>query len=201
MHQKVIGIGFHKTGTTSLGKALVILGYSNFHGASIVRKRLGNKIMMDLLYERKLDPILKIAEEADSMEDNPWFSIYKALDSYFPHSKFILTIRDEKKWLSSAKRYFKGESDFRKHIYGVGNPKGNEDIFLNKYRQHNLEVINYFEDRPEDLLIVELDKGYGWNELCQFLNKPIPFEQFPHLNKSQNRLFKKVNHYIKKLID
>jgi hypothetical protein len=201
MEKKVIGIGFHKTGTTSLGRALEILGYSNLHGAGNVRNQLGNAEMMRLLYENQLDPILQIAEQAQSMEDNPWFSIYPQMDSYFPGSKFILTIREDEKWLKSALKYFKGESDFRKWIYGHGSPVGNESIFQERYRLHNAQVLAYFKHRPKDLLVVDWEKGAGWPELCKFLGNAIPQQPFPHLNKKKDTSFlSKVKQYVKKTV-
>ena len=38
----VFGIGFHKTGTTSLATALGMLGYRTVHGAGPLRKILGH---------------------------------------------------------------------------------------------------------------------------------------------------------------
>jgi hypothetical protein len=75
----------------------------------------------------------------------------------------------------------------RTWIYGVGCPEGNEDIYLNRYEQHNQEVIDYFRDRPDDLLILDLAKGDGWEQLCAFLGADIPNEPFPHANKARNR--------------
>jgi len=198
MKKKIIGVGFHKTGTTSLGMALEELGFSNLHGAGVVRNELGNAEMMRLLYENQFEPILEIAEKAQTMEDNPWFLIYPQLDTRFPDSKFILTIREDKKWLKSAIKYFKGESDFRKWIYGHGNPLGNEATFLERYRLHNEQVLTYFQDRPNDLLVINFENGDGWPQLCQFLNKPIPTEPFPHLNKRKTTpLPSRIKRHIK----
>ena len=48
----------------------------------------------------------------------------------------------------------------RKWVYGVGFPQGNEDIYLERYKFHNEDVLNYFKDRPGDLLVVPKDKQH-----------------------------------------
>ena len=82
----------HKTGTTSLGLALLKLGYSVL-GARI---DLGEK-----LSEGRIEEVLEIAEPFDALQDVPWALLYKELDEKFPNSKFILTVREEEKWLKS----------------------------------------------------------------------------------------------------
>ena len=59
----------------------------------------------------------------------------------------------------------------RKYIYGVGSPKGNEDIYLKKYTSHNAEVLEYFKNRTNDFLVMDLSNGDGWEKLCPFLVK------------------------------
>ena len=36
----------------------------------------------------------------------------------------------------------------------------------------------------EDLLIIDITKGEGWEKLCLFLNKEIPNTEFPHRHKT-----------------
>jgi hypothetical protein len=184
--KKVFGIGFHKTGTTSLGVALEHLGYQVCHGAVPLRKALGHRLMMHMLYDGHLDPIMRLAARYDAFEDNPWFLLYRDLDRHFGGSKFILTIRDESRWLESASRYFGAtQSDLRLWIYGVGNPAGHEQRWLERYRRHNEDVKKYFRRRPEDLLVVDWERGDGWTELGTFLGCSIPSSAppFPRVTK------------------
>jgi hypothetical protein len=184
---KVFGIGFHKTGTTTLGVALEQFGYRVCHGAAPVRAALGHRRMLDLLHAMDLDRIMTVATWFDAFEDNPWFVLYRDLDERFPGSKFILTTRDDDSWLDSSLRYYGGsESDLRSWIYGVGSPVGNEALYLERYRRHNREVRAHFVQRPADLLIVDWQLGQGWNELSTFLGLERPRVAFPHANKSPN---------------
>lgn len=36
----------------------------------------------------------------------------------------------------------------------------------------------------DKLKILNLSAGQQWLELCEFLNKPIPTDKFPHENKT-----------------
>ncbi|TDZ61741.1 hypothetical protein CTRI78_v004164 [Colletotrichum trifolii] len=35
---------------------------------------------------------------------------------------------------------------------------------------------------PERLLVLNLEKGFGWEEICAFLDKPVPGEPYPRIN-------------------
>jgi hypothetical protein len=173
---KVFGIGFHKTGTSTLRVALSKLGYK------VCDAYLD---CVESLSKGDLSPILNIVAQYDAFEDNPWPVLYQEMDRRYPGSKFILTIRNEQKWIKSMVNYFgKENTPMREWIYGFGCPKGNEKIYLERYRKHNKEVIEYFKNRPDDLLILSLERGDGWNELCNFLKVPVPDKPFPHVNKS-----------------
>ncbi|MFB6226473.1 MAG: sulfotransferase family protein [Candidatus Paceibacteria bacterium] len=184
---KIFGIGLQKTGTSSLGKALRILGYDV----------CGYKedIVEDFL-QGEFKKVLERVEDYDAFQDNPWPFLYEILDKKYPGSKFILTERSEKRWINSMVNNFGYKSTkLREKIYGKGHPKGNERKYLNKYKEHNKEVKNYFKKRPDDFLVVNWEKGDGWEKLCGFLGEEIPEEGFPHSNKGIYGRFK----YFKKL--
>jgi hypothetical protein len=56
------------------------------------------------------------------------------------------------------------------------------DRFLAAYRRHDRAVKDHFAGREEDLLILNVCGGDGWNKLCSFLNKPVPSKSFPKSN-------------------
>lgn len=176
--QKVICIGWHKTGTSTIGMALIKLGYE------VVGARLDTT---EALFENDLQSVMDIARPFDALQDVPWAALYKELDREFPASKFILTIRDEQSWLNSASKHF-GDSDIPMHkwLYGKGALKGNEELFLSRYQSHNREVMGYFKGREKDLLVMNFEKGDGWEKLCPFLGHSIPNKSFPHANKGKH---------------
>ena len=177
---KVICIGMHKTGTTTLGLALLDLGYSVM-GARI-------DLAPDLL-DGKIDVVINVATPYEALQDVPWALLYKELDEKFPNSKFILTERDENKWINSVVNHF-GSRYIQLHdwIYGKGEAIGNEELYINKYKKHNKEVRAYFKDRPGDLLTISFAKGDGWKEICNFLELEVPKKKFPFVNKGKHNL-------------
>ena len=55
------------------------------------------------------------------------------------------------------------------------------------YNTHHLEVIEYFKNRPDKLLVVCWEDNKGWGSICEFLNIPEPQIAFPHINKKGDR--------------
>ena len=173
--RKIFGIGFQKTGTSTLGKALKMLNYKVCDHCPYLLKALKRN---------DWKPVFDVVRKYDAFEDNPWPLIYQKLDQVYPNSKFILTMRDEDAWLQSALNHFGHEkSEMRLWIYKKDCLVGNEEIYLETFREHNRAVLEYFKDRPDDLLIVNWEKGEGWEQLCGFLDEDIPPHNFPHINK------------------
>lgn len=187
MQQKIFGIGFQKTGTSSLNRALSMLGYSAAGGIRINHPK-GVSIPPPLSKEKVLPVALAHVAEADAFSDNPWPLLYRDLDTAFPDAKFILTVRDPDEWLNSMVRHF-GDTpnDVMEWIYGVPYPKGNEARCLRVYAAHNDAVRAYFAARPKDFLEMDLARGDGWLELCTFLKVPVPSVRFPHDNAADER--------------
>lgn len=180
MKTKVFCIGFHKTGTTSLAVALRKLGY-RVTGPNGVHDPDIDKNALFMAYD--------LVKKFNAFQDNPWPVIYKELDAKYPGSKFILTIRDSEHWINSQIRHFGlNETPMRKWIYGVGCPEGNEAVYIQRFEEHNKNVIEYFKDRPQDLLVLDLAKGDGWKKLCSFLGTDIPNTAFPHANKARTSI-------------
>lgn len=187
MKHKVFCLGFHKTGTTSLAFALKALGYKVTGPNGINDPDIGRNVL-PMAYD--------LVDKFDAFQDNPWPIIYRELDINYPGSKFILLLRDPHSWIKSQVKHFgREETPMRTWIYGVGCPEGNEDIYLNRFTHHNKDVIDYFSDRPRDLLVMDLAKGDGWDMLCPFLDVDIPPMDFPHANTSSDRERKNVSSY------
>jgi hypothetical protein len=179
MKTKVFGIGFHKTATTSLADALSHLGY-RVTGPNWV----DNPNIAEEVYEMAFD----LANRFDAFQDNPWPILYKELDQKFPGSKFILTLRPSNEWIRSVVNHFnEDETPMREWIYGVGRPKGNEDVYIARYERHNREVLEYFKGRSEQLLVLNITSGEGWTKLCPFLGETAPVIPFPCANAAPQR--------------
>lgn len=195
MKSKVFGIGFHKTGSTTLETALIELGFD----AVGKRDHLFAAIDND-----EWEIIDQEVNSHDAFRDMPWPLFYQALDQRYPDSKFILTVRDSRTWLNSCLNHYKKAGDpVFSNIYGEGNhfPVGNEDVWLEKYILHNKAVRNYFLGRSKDFLEVDWEKGSGWKELCNFLHQPVPNRAFPHANQGKYTILEKVKRRIHYIVD
>ena len=173
---KIIGVGFQKTGTSSLRDALRILGYSvgdNNH-----------QLLRPILHGRWSRVFAKLSQY-DAVEDNPWPLVYKEIDAHIPGCKFILTLREPESWYQSVARHIGDLRDpMHEWIYGrgLGLPKDHKANTLDVFNTHNKEVLAHFKDRPEDLLVLDFTQGAGWQELCEFLGCKAPDAPFPHAN-------------------
>lgn len=187
MEGKIIGVGFQKTGTSSLREALKVMDYEV--------KDCCPRALIPIL-KGNYNKVLRILKNFDALEDTPWYMIYKELDKLIPGSKFILTIRDEESWYKSVNRHI-GDLRSPEHewIYGRGKglPKDDKANTIKIYNNHNKEVIEYFKDRPNDLLVIDFTKGDKWDKLCAFLEKDVPKTPFPHYNKGKSKVKKGID--------
>lgn len=192
--QKVFCIGFHKTGTTSMEKALKYLGY---------RVTGGNWVRDPHVQQVALAQALDIVPQYDAFQDNPWPMLYQEMDKTFPGSKFILTVRDPKLWVASmVKNFGMDATPMREWIYGKGRgfPKSNEALYMARMEQHNREVLAYFQGR-QDLLVMNLTEGQGWERICPFLNEPLPDKPFPKANVRMEKCWRgRVRKSLRKLL-
>jgi hypothetical protein len=180
---KIFGIGWAKTGTTTLGHCFRTLGFNH---------QSQDLSLVDGIPKGDLSRIMALAQQKETFEDWPWIILYKELDEAFPNSRFVLTVRDPEKWVRSytnmlANKGTASESTnrIRQTLYGLPFPDVTEAQLIERCRRHNQEVKLYFRDRPEDLLIVDWERGDGWKELCDFLGREVPSEPFPHANKGK----------------
>lgn len=193
---KVFGIGWAKTGTTTLGKCFDILGYNH----------QTQKLVLALDLEKNdLSRIYSVVDKYDSFEDWPWLLLYKEFDKKYPNSKFILTTREHTSWVNSYKNMLKTQGRASKHmskirsvLYDLPFPNVTEEQLINRYSKHVADVTEYFKDRPNDLLVVSWKDGDGWKEICNFLGKDIPNQDFPHANKGDYKK-SKPNYFLKKI--
>jgi hypothetical protein len=185
---KIFGIGFYKTGTTSLFEALRILGYSTVNGdtpgsypgaddgATLIRQiEAGN-------YR------LPTFEMFDAFTDNPYFTIWRRIHDMYPDARYILTVRDEQPWIASCTRFFHDRRIRPMRLWMFGphaDPSRDEasrQAWLDAYREHNRMVREFFASRPQQFLELDPTKEAGWERLCAFLDAPIPSHPWPHAN-------------------
>jgi hypothetical protein len=188
---KVFGLGLSKTGTSSLAEALNALGIRTIHYPA------GDSTFECLRNGRYRLPIL---EEYQGAVDIPVAPFYAQLDAEYPGSRFVLTVRDPESWLRSVELHWElmmdwwhRYPDFQRfqefisaRVYGA--VEFDRDRFLQAYETHRRDVERYFKDRPEDLLVLDICGGEGWEALCPFLGLEIPDLPFPHANEWMHQL-------------
>ena len=163
--EKIFIIGLPRSGTTSICSAMLELGFTVAHTA----------------YTQKT------FDNAQVIADTPIFTDYKHLDNFYPNSKFIYLARDREQWLPSIKQLLKrmyvnvtrddgGFNTIIKRCYQktfapftFENIESNE--FLTRcYLQHRDEVQQYFSERAQDLLTIDISEPTSYSKLLNFLS-------------------------------
>eukprot|EP01104_Vermistella_antarctica_P017742 TRINITY_DN634_c1_g1_i1.p1 TRINITY_DN634_c1_g1~~TRINITY_DN634_c1_g1_i1.p1 ORF type:complete len:348 (+),score=54.67 TRINITY_DN634_c1_g1_i1:203-1246(+) len=168
----VVDLGFHKTGTTTIDAALQHLGYDVCAALRWISKFISNTGEMNMRMFRHFIN----SGKCNAYQDLPWFMLYKEFDQIYPrHAKYILTYRPTVDWMASVQHHFGGQASTagRKAVYGekYGKVDGNQQHYMDTYEAHNAAVLDFFKDRPDDLLVVNLTNGdLTWENLCPFLN-------------------------------
>lgn len=176
---KIFGIGVDRTGTTSLTAALNILGINTMHKPQFLVGVLETERRL------RLKP-LSTFPEYRGFTDNPIPNMYEELDREYPGSKFIVTIRDFDSWFQSKKNL----TIWQKRMFdakAIENLKFDKEQFRISFALHYQKIREYFIDRGDDLLWLDLCSGEGWAkwaELCEFLEVKLPKAGFPHKNIS-----------------
>lgn len=181
---KVFCVGLSRTGTKSLNTALRTLGYHSDHFSTQLMELKSGELTLDLAAVR----------DYDALTDVTAARFYRELDKHYDNAKFILTVRDPEKWLRSCEQHFlpvrPGRWPYgvgkviqlRRDLYGADS--FDRDRFLAAYQTHIGMVREYFDERPEDLLELDITAGKGWHELCEFLHLPEPDKPFPWANRA-----------------
>ena len=191
MSHLIFNLGLFKTGTTSLHAAMDMLGFRSIHDwkceKKVVRAIDENK---DWLYYLK--QYNTFTEIWPHLQDN-----FPQYDVQNPGSKFILTIRDMDERIESYKKHLRRYLNIRKEprhcwkncpLLLYYKMKNWDKTFIQQdFLQHNQRVQDYFKDRPDDLLVINICAGEGWEPLCKFLDKPVPDIPFPKENVNPKR--------------
>lgn len=181
---KVFCVGLSNTGTTSLTVALRTLGFDAVHW-HLTRHAYR--------YEDAGIAInWPLFERYDAFADTPVARIFRELDAAYPQARFILTVRDPRRWLDSFEaRFGIGGLDtfsarLHRDLYGTErcDPQG----CITAFEAHAAAVRAHFADRPGHLLELDIDAGDAWVPLCDFLSLPVPAQRFPrHIDPADLR--------------
>lgn len=196
---KVVGAGFGRTGTLSLKNALQLLGFTQcYHMMEVYQKQDHFQIWVDAHQGKHVDWDA-LFEGYQASVDWPSCNLWREQAAHFPDSKILLSLRDPESWYDSIMNTIYPSSsslvnseDPAMQKFGhwamdmIWNPifGGNmEDRahVIDVYNKHNQSVI---DEVPSDRLLV-FEAKQGWEPLCHFLEVPVPNEDYPYVNTTQ----------------
>ncbi len=196
---KIFGIGFNKTGTTTLESVF------RTYGLKVPNQQEQELQITKPTFEGEYGPLTRFVRSFDAFQDMPFSQgeTYKIVDSLFPRSKFILTERNPTEWFQSLCRFHErvfGVHEIRQltpniisnfdYIYRGYSYENisrfltcsdrekrvvrwdllyNESYYTEKYLRRNKDIKGYFRHRPEDLLVIDLTKEQNTNSISHFL--------------------------------
>lgn len=200
---KIFCIGFNKTGTTSLGYFLEQSGYK------VAKQREGERLLPQYI-DRDFKAIISYCKKSSSevFQDVP-FSLpntFVHLDNAFPKSKFVLTLRDSAdqwyrsilnfhskiynkgEWptaesLKQSKYIYKGWSwDLMHNVFDTSAENMySKNEFVEKYEKHIDHVRDYFKNKEDKLIEINLSETKDFSKLCDFLNLETEHTEFPRI--------------------
>lgn len=177
MAQKIFIIGLPRTGTTSVCNAFLEFGIATAHTAYTSA----------------------CFNNAVAIADTPIFNDYQALDKYYPGAKFIYLDRDLNAWLPSIRQLLqrmhtnltRADGGFNIHLkrcylntfenFSVENIN-NDEYLTHCYKRHINTAKDYFSNRENDFLVIDIAKAESFNQLCEFLNITCELQGFEKMN-------------------
>lgn len=177
MTTKYFIVGLPRTGTTSVCSALLELGYFVAHTA----------------YTEQA------FSKAQVIADTPVFADFIELDKFYPDSKFIYLNRCLDQWLPSIRQLLLRMHNNLMRDDGGFNPtikrcykqvfspftqtNIHSDEFLQHcYARHQQYVFEYFSERPEDLLTIDVSVKQDFTNLINYLSVESEKQSFDRLN-------------------
>lgn len=201
---KIFGIGFPKTGTTSLEFALETLGYRVLRG----HWKFPHTFYLQALYiHRDYDEIFRLTDYWDAFADTPWggTDLYEEISRRLPDSRFILTLRDPDSWYESLEKLLTmfdldhgtclasyhangmyGSGYYFESLFDIKTLAGNRRKIIDRYNAQNERALEFCARHPNSLVMTLDSPEYGWESLCGFLGKPCPETPFPRANPAED---------------
>lgn len=207
---KVIGVGFGRTGTSSIKLALEQLGFPCHHMSEATKDP---EHMAPWIQFANGDPVdwREVYRDYEATVDWPGAAVWRELIDAFPDAKVLLTVRDPDKWFASGTstifRNLRHSTSIQESLarlvvqlnfprfrpFGIamrrlitdrqfGGDLVTRDNVVRVFEAHNAAVQAYV---PAHQLLV-YDVSQGWEPLCEFLGVPVPDAPFPRVNDAES---------------
>ena len=191
---QVIGAGFGRSGTTSLRKALHILGYAPcYHMQTTLTHYLHMRFWVRAKAGEPVD-FRRFFRRYRATVDWPACEFYRELLAAYPQAKVVLTLRDADEWYDSVSGtlwqirsvlpawFPRSVWQMQEDVIWQGRFRGafaDREQALATYRAHLDEVRRTVPAAQ----LLEYRVADGWGPLCAFLERPVPQGvPFPRLN-------------------
>ncbi|MGB5621996.1 MAG: sulfotransferase family protein [Gammaproteobacteria bacterium] len=191
---KVFGAGVGRTGTYSLKLAINQLGLGPCHHMEAVLHNMSVQVPMWSAAVDGRPDWQAIYDGFESAVDWPTAGFFRELIEVYPSARFVLTLRDPERWADSfgatiykliAERD-QGPPEMQAWlemaagvISKTGFPEGlDRDALVRGFEAHNEAVKATIP--ASQLLVYQVKQG--WGPLCEFLDTPVPDEEFPRTN-------------------
>ncbi|MFI0486635.1 sulfotransferase family protein [Actinomadura sp. 9N215] len=207
---QVIGVGLHRTGSTSVKAALEWLGYGPcYHGLEALRRCVDGEHWQAAYDTGGAADWSVIFEGYRAALDWPTVHFWEQLAAAYPDARILLTDRDPERWWDSHVQMFQLGAQFNRELTGEQRQWAEESGFARTQtilrtivtetfggrvfdKTHCLRVFQQHYERvrrtvPDDRLLVYRVQD-GWEPLCRFLDADVPDEPFPHVNTRDNLL-------------
>lgn len=192
---RVLGFGWPRTGTTSLRRALEILGFGPCHHMVVLSSEPGRAALWDAVARGEPDALQTALAGFDSAVDNPVCSVWWEAAQAFPDARILLTVREPAAWYrsyveaihlqtfgpdASLPPAFDDLVDVLRTLWlerTLGCDPLDEAACIASFERHEREVVDALGDR-----VLRFEASDGWEPLCAHLGVPVPDVPYPHKN-------------------
>ncbi|KAI1326731.1 efflux pump antibiotic resistance protein [Xylariaceae sp. FL0255] len=212
VQMEVLSLGFSRTGTSTMQKALQILGIPCYHAFELydhVDHCTGWNKALDAKFFGKGKPFGRaewdeLLGDYSAVTDVPAIAFADDLMTVYPEAKVVLVEREIDKWYASF------DENVIKHLYDfASNMVAKLDLWFlgppvsvhhrwvrgwmqsrtksemqEKAKAHYRAHYANIRESTEPSRLLEYQLSSGWEPLCQFLGKPVPDVPFPRVNES-----------------
>ena len=209
-NDKIFCIGYNKSGSSSLVYSIQELGFGPLMGFLAGENLLPSLIESNRCSDDTFkENLLEFSETANLFKDIPFSlpNVWKIIYAKYPSAKFILSVRDSPEmWFKSITNFHASLAtitswgginettycyskthntnsffhDYMTIINGNSKEPYNKTNLIASYNKHNDEVITFFKDKP-NFIIINLAKDSDYIRLCKFLGKKAKLTKFLHM--------------------
>jgi hypothetical protein len=111
---------------------------------------------------------------------------FRLLDSQYPGSRFVLTVRPVEAWIDSRRRHVERNVALKQ----AGRYDGtfvvvDEEKWAREWDEHMDRVHSYFSGR-DDFIELDIAGAPRWEPICRLLDIPVPSAPFPWANRDKS---------------